>query len=28
VGDQQPILGARGGDVEQPPLLGQLLRVR
>ena len=28
VGDQQPVLGAGGGDVEQPALLGQPLRVR
>ena len=28
VGDQQPVLGAGGGDVEQPALLGEPLGVR
>ena len=28
VGDQQPVLGAGGGDVEQAPLLGEPLGVR
>ena len=27
VGDQQPVLGAGGGDVEQPAFLGQTLRI-